>query len=129
MLEIGRIGQVNGQYEFRDASRSLIVRGAHPEWVLQAAAEVIGNFSRLEGESLVEELAVMQTLGAVDQAELTAARIEHRQRFDISPRCHVSLGTVDYFWAAQEGPRLKPDEIAVTPLTLGPDLLVARPQP
>ena len=126
MSEIGRICQVNGQYEFRDPSRSLVVRGAHPEWVLQAAAEVIGNVSRLEAESLVEELAAMQGLGAVDQAEVRAARIACRQRFDTGPRCHVSLGPVDYFWASREGPSLKPDEIAATPLTLGPDMLVAR---
>lgn len=126
MLEIGRIGLVNGKYEFRDPSRSLIVRGAHPEWVLQAAAEVIGNFSRLEAESLVEELTVMQGLGAVDQAELVAARVEYRDRFEISPRCNLSLGPVEYLWASQDSPGLKPNETTATPLTLGPDMLVTR---
>lgn len=127
MVGIGRLTQVDGVYEFRDPGRSLIVRGAHLEWVLLAAAEIIGDSSRLEGAALVDELTAMVPLGAADAAELAAARVEHRQRFDISPRCGVAFGTVDYVWTAPEGPRLKPDEFAPRPLTLGPEMLVTRP--
>lgn len=126
-MDIARLTQIDGHYEFRDPSRSLLVRGAQPEWVLQAAAEVIGNFSRIQAESLVAELTALHTLGAADHADLAAARAEYRQRFDHSPRCSITLGMVDYIWASAEGPRVRPDEMAVPPLTLGPDMLVARP--
>ncbi|MEO1363857.1 MAG: hypothetical protein AAFU86_08800, partial [Pseudomonadota bacterium] len=59
MNEIGQLSESDGQYEFRDPTRNLIVRGEHPEWVLQAAAEVIGNTAKLEAESVVEELTAM----------------------------------------------------------------------
>jgi hypothetical protein len=127
MMEIGRLGQSDGACEFRDPSRSLIIRGTHPEWVLQAAAEIIGDFSRLEGESLVAELTALLPLGAADPAELAAARADQRERFATSPRCSVSFGIVNYLWAASEGPGLKPDELTVRPLTLAPDMLVAHP--
>ena len=127
MVGIGKLSQVDGVYEFRDPSRSLIVRGAYLEWVLLAAAEIIGDSSRLEGEAMVDELTAMVPLGAADAGELAAARVEHRQRFDINPRCGVAFGTVDYVWSAAEGPRLKPDEPSPRPLNLGPDMLGTRP--
>lgn len=127
MLETGRIGHVEGQYEYRDPSRGLVVRGPHPEWVLQAAAEVIGNLARLESDGLLAELTAMRALGAVDQAEMTAAHAEHRQRFGLSPRCHVALGPVHYFWSSPDGPALKDDTVAVAPLILGPQMLVPAP--
>jgi len=124
MLEMGRIGQVDGQYEFRDPSRGLVVRGPHPEWVLQAAAEVIGNLVRLESDGLLAELTAMRDLGAVDHAEMTATHREHRERFAISPRCNVALGPARYFWSCPDAPGLKPDAVAATPLILAPQMLV-----
>ena len=112
-------GQDDGQYEFRDPSRGLIIRGTHPEWVLQAAAEVIGTFSRLAAESLVDELAALHSLGSVRSAELAAARAEKRRRFDIRPRCSVVHGAVEYFWTSGDDPAPKP-------LTLLPEMRVAR---
>lgn len=125
MLEMGRIGQVDGQYEFRDPSRSLVVRGPHPEWVLQAAAEVIGNVARLESGGVIAELTALRDLGAVDHTEMTAARIQHRDRFAISPRCNVALGSLHYFWSCPDAPGLKPDAVPARPLMLGPQMLAA----
>jgi hypothetical protein len=125
MMTMRQIADDDGQYEFRDSSRSLIIRGAHPEWVLLAAAEVIGNYARLETESLVEELTVMHRMGAANLTELTGIRALQRRRFDLSPRCSVSLGTVDYIWASTEAPGLKPDVLPPAPLKLGPEMLVA----
>jgi hypothetical protein len=126
MMTMRQIADEDGQYEFRDSSRSLIIRGGHPEWVLQAAAEVIGNYARLETESLVEELTVMHRMGAANLTELTGIRALQRRRFDLSPRCSVSLGTVDYIWASSEAPGLRPDVVAPKPLKLGPEMLVTQ---
>ena len=127
MLGLGRIGQDGAGYEYRDPGRSLVVRGTHPEWVLLAAAEVIGHLSRCQSDALVAELAALRDLGAVGPAEISAARIAHRARFDTSPRCSIALGLVDYFWSSPDVPGLKPDAMAVLPLTLGPAMLVAAP--
>lgn len=125
-MTIRRLDGGGDPYEFRDASRSLIIRGEHPEWVLQAAAEIIGTYSRLEGESLVDELTVMHQLGAANLAELNGALADQRRRFDVSPRCSISLGTVDYIWATVESPRLSAEVTAPKPLQLNPDMMVQR---
>lgn len=125
-MTIRQLEPDDGAYEFRDSSRSLIIRGAHPEWVLQAAAEIIGDYARLQAESLIDELTVMHRMGAANLAELTGARADQRRRFDLSPRCSISFGPVDYVWTAVEGPQLKPDMVVPRPLNLGPDMLVPR---
>jgi hypothetical protein len=114
-------GHGDGQFEFRDASRGLIIRGTHPEWVLQAAAEVIGSFSRLAAESLVDELTALQSLGAATAADLAAAKAERRRRFDVKPRCSVTLGTAEYFWTTSDAPS---PASAPKPLTLLPEMRV-----
>lgn len=110
MNEIGQLREVDGQYEYRDQSRSLIVRGEHPEWVLHAAAEVISNTAELEAQSLVEEMTAMMEFEAAEPIELDSAKFAMKQRFEMIPQCIVSLGTIDYRWAAAEGRKQKPDE-------------------
>lgn len=116
MTEIGRLYEADGQYEFRDPSRNLIVRGGHPEWVLLAAAEVIGNTARLEAESLVDELSAMLEFDAAQPIEIDSAKFSYKERFDLVPQCIVSLGTMDYKWAAVEGRVQKPQEFGKHPL-------------
>ena len=116
MNEIGQLREADGQYEFRDPSRNLIVRGEHPEWVLNAAAEVIGNTAKLEAESVVEELTAMMEFDAADPIELDAAKYAMKERFELVPQCIVSLGKMDYRWAAAEGRAQRPDEFGDRPL-------------
>lgn len=103
MNEIGQLLEKDGQYEFRDPSRSLVVRGEHPEWVLSAAAEVIANTSKLEAESLIEELSTMVEFEAATEIEVDAAKYALKERFEIVPQCLVTLGRIDYKWASIEG--------------------------
>lgn len=110
MKEIGQLLEADGQFEFRDPSRSLIVRGEHPEWVLMAAAEMIANTSRLEAESLIDEKKSLLEFEAAEQVEVDAAVYALKERFEIVPQCIVTIGRIDYKWAAAEGRALKPDE-------------------
>lgn len=126
MSEIGRLSQADGQYEFRDPSRNLIVRGGHPEWVLLAAAEVIGNTARLEAESLVEELSAMLEFEAAEPIEVDSAKFTLKERFDMIPQCIVSLGTMHYKWAASEGRAMKPEEFGNHPLKRVHDMSLMR---
>lgn len=126
MSEIGRLSEADGQYEFRDPSRNLIVRGGHPEWVLLAAAEVIANTARLEAESLVEELSAMLEFDAAEPIEVDSAKFSLKERFELIPQCIVSLGTMDYKWAASEGRAMKPEEFGKQPLKRVHDMSLTR---
>lgn len=126
MSEIGRLSEADGQYEFRDPSRNLIVRGGHPEWVLLAAAEVIANTARLEAESLVEELSAMLEFDAAEPIDVDSAKFSLKERFELIPQCIVSLGTMDYKWAASEGRAQKPEEFGKHPLKRVHDMSLMR---
>lgn len=126
MSEIGRLSQADGQYEFRDPSRNLIVRGGHPEWVLLAAAEVIANTARLEAESLIEELSAMLEFDAAEAIDVDSAKFSLKERFDHIPQCIVSLGTMDYKWASLEGRAQKPQELGSQPLKRVHDMSLTR---
>lgn len=126
MSEIGRLIQADGQYEFRDPSRNLIVRGGHPEWVLQAAAEVIANTAKLEAESQVEELTALLEFEAAEQIDVDSAKFTLKERFEMVPQCIVSLGTMDYKWAAAEGRAQKPEEFGQQPIKRVHDMSMTR---
>ncbi len=126
MNGIGQLSESDGQFEFRDPTRNLIVRGEHPEWVLQAAAEVIGNTARLEAESVVEELTAMLEFEAAEQIEVDSAKYAMKERFELVPQCIVSLGKMDYKWAAQEGRAKKPEEFGNQPLKRVHDMSLTR---
>jgi hypothetical protein len=126
MNEVGRLIQADGQYEFRDPSRNLIVRGGHPEWVLMAAAEVISNTAKLEAESQVEELTALLEFDAAEPIEVDSAKFSLKERFELIPQCIVSLGTMDYKWAAAEGRAKKPNEFGNQPLKRVHDMSLTR---
>jgi len=126
MKEIGQLREVDGQYEFRDNTRNLIVRGEHPEWVLNAAAEVISDTARLEAQSLVDEMTAMLEFDAADPIELDSAKYSLNQRFELIPQCVVSLGNVDYKWASSEGREKKPEEFGSGTLKRVHDMSLTR---
>lgn len=103
MDEIGQITEVDGRFEFRHNGLGLVVRGDHPEWVLQAAAEVIANTARLEAEAEVESLVALAEFEEAEVIEVDSAKFALKQRFETIPQCIVSLGKIDYKWATPEG--------------------------
>ncbi len=126
MNEIGQLLENEGQYEFRDPSRNLVVRGEHPEWVLTAAAEVIGNTSKLEAESLVEELSTMVEFEAATEIEVDAAKYALKERFEIVPQCLVTLGRIDYKWASIEGRQKLADQFGSQTVSRVHDMSLTR---
>lgn len=126
MNQIGHLLEADGQYEFRDTSRNLIVRGEHPEWVLMAAAEMIGNTSRLEAESLIEEMTALLEFDAADPIEIDAEKYALKERFEIVPQCLVTMGRIDYKWAAPEGRQQKPVEFGTQPVKRVHDMSLTR---
>ena len=103
MKEIGQLFEADDRYELRIPEKGLIVRGDHPEWVLQAASEVLATTERLEAESKVDELESLLEFEAATSIEVDAARYAMKERFETIPQCIVTLGKMDYRWAAKEG--------------------------
>jgi len=103
MKEIGQLFEADGRYEFRYADLNLIVRGDHPEWVLEAASEVLAKSARLEKESMIDELRSLVEFEAATETEVDAAKYALKERFEIIPQCIVSMGRMDYRWAAHAG--------------------------
>ena len=110
MKEIGQLTEADGRFEFRLEEKSLIVRGDHPEWVLQAAAEMLAQTAKLEAESTIEELSSLVEFEAASEIEVDAAKFAMKDRFQTVPQCVVTMGKLDYKWAAPEGREKRPEE-------------------
>lgn len=126
MNQIGQLVENEGQFEFRDPGRNLTVRGEHPEWVLQAAAEVIATTQKLEAESLIDELSTMVEFEAATEIEVDAAKYALKERFEIVPQCLVTIGKIDYKWASQEGRDQLPDKFGSQTVTRVHDMSLTR---
>lgn len=103
MKQIGQLLEADGRYEFRCEEKNLIVRGDHPEWVIQAAAEILAKTEFLEAESKVDELSSLVEFEAASEIEVESAKFSMQERFSTIPQCIVTMGRLDYKWAAPEG--------------------------
>ena len=103
MKEIGKLIEADGRYEFRFDEKSLIVRGDHPEWVMRAVAEVLETTEKLEAESKIDELESLVEFEVVTPIEVDSAKYALKERFETIPQCIVTMGKMDYRWAAKEG--------------------------
>jgi hypothetical protein len=103
MKQIGQLLEADGRFEFRFEEKSLIVRGDHPEWVIQAAAEILTRTEYLEAESKVDELTSLVEFEAASEIEVDSAKFSMHERFSTIPQCIVTMGRLDYKWAAPEG--------------------------
>ncbi|ARE42192.1 hypothetical protein RGUI_4051 [Rhodovulum sp. P5] len=110
MKEIGKLYEADGRYEFRLDEMGLIVRGEHPEWVMQAASEVVSQTARLEAESRLDELEALVEFEAASEIEVDSAKYAKKERFETIPQCIVTMGKLDYRWAAPEGRAIHADE-------------------
>lgn len=100
---IGQLMEVDGRFEFRHSQLGLVVRGDHPEWVLEAASELISNTARNESEAELESLVALREFEEATDIEIDSAKMVHKQRFETIPQCIVSLGKMDYKWTTSEG--------------------------
>ncbi|MEL6575828.1 MAG: hypothetical protein AAFU72_02000 [Pseudomonadota bacterium] len=103
MEETGRLTKDGERYEFSFGGLGLVVRGAHPEWVLEAAAEIIADTEKLRSEGRIDELSMLTEMGEADEIDIDDARFAAEERFEKVPQCLVSIGSTDYRWVAPEG--------------------------
>lgn len=102
MTQIGTLHEADGRYEFRMDHKNLIVRGDHPEWVIQAASEILASTEKLEAESKVDELKTLVEFEAATEIEVDSAKYALKERFETIPQCVVTMGRLDYTWAAPQ---------------------------
>jgi hypothetical protein len=103
MKQIGQLIEADGRYEFRHGDMALVVRGDHPEWVLQAASEIMSQTCRLELESRIDELQSLMEFEEATELDVDSAKFTHKERFETIPQCIVTMGKLDYRWAAPAG--------------------------
>jgi hypothetical protein len=99
----GQLRKQDSRYEFHFEEIGLVVRGEHPEWVLEAAAEIICDTERLRFEGRIDELTVLTECGEADEIDIDDLRYCADERFEKVPQCTVSLGSIDYHWVSKEG--------------------------
>ncbi|MGD1924480.1 MAG: hypothetical protein ACFB03_09845 [Paracoccaceae bacterium] len=112
MDDIGRLKKANGRYEFSFDELNLVVRGAHAEWVLEAATEIITQANQADMEGQISEIEALMEMGEADEIDLDILKDEHQSRFERMPQCVVSMGDMDYRWIAPEGREVSDDNPA-----------------
>ncbi|MEM6694547.1 MAG: hypothetical protein AAF626_07785 [Pseudomonadota bacterium] len=110
MKSVGQLTEVDGRYEFRLPKYSLLIRGDHPEWVMQAASEVVATVAKNESDGRIDELETLFEFEEASEIELSAAKFAVKERFEVIPQCLVSMGRVDYKWVAPLGREKLQDE-------------------
>jgi hypothetical protein len=97
------------RFELTFPEYGLTVRGPYVEWVLEAAAEIIGKMEQTKAESTVEEMQMLKEFGdsATSDLEIEAAKYEQSLRFETVPQCVITMNEMDYRWVSKVG--RKPD--------------------
>ncbi|MEM6548600.1 MAG: hypothetical protein AAF713_12760 [Pseudomonadota bacterium] len=103
MEETGQLRKLGERYEFHFSELGLVVRGSHPEWVLEAAAEIITDVEQVQAEGHLEELKMLTEMGEANEMDLDDAKFTLTQRFETVPQCIISMGATDYHWVSKPG--------------------------
>jgi hypothetical protein len=95
------------RFELTFPEYGLTVRGPYAEWVLEAAAEIIGKLERTKAESAVEELNMLKNFGDenVSDLDVESTKYEQNLRFETVPQCVVTMNDMDYRWVSRDGRR------------------------
>jgi len=100
MNAIGFLNRTDDGFAFRYDELNLTIRGAHAEWVLEAASELIRDATRLEAECRLEDLTVLVENGDAKTESMDEDRQAFASRFERVPQCVVTMGTLDYRWVS-----------------------------
>ncbi|MEM1431042.1 MAG: hypothetical protein AAGG09_16415 [Pseudomonadota bacterium] len=107
---IGKLTEEDGRIEFRCARSGLVVRGDYVEWVLAAAAEMLGDMARHDADGKIEEMETLVEFGECTPTEVDGARWAHKARFEIVPQCSVTMGKTEYRWVAPDAKDVREGE-------------------
>lgn len=93
------------RFELHFPEYDLTVRGPYAEWVLEAAAEIVGRLERTKAETTIEEMEMLKDFGAdaTTEIEIESGRYELTRRFETIPQCIVTMNDMDYRWVSRDG--------------------------
>ncbi len=126
MEVIGKLTEDNGRVEFRCERTGLVVRGDYVEWVLSAAAEMLGTMALKDAEGRIEEVETLKEFGEASDIEVSSVKWEHKARFEIVPQCSVTMGKTEYRWVAPEAEHLRATEFDGHPVKRVHDMALTR---
>jgi hypothetical protein len=100
---IAQMFKEGNRYGMAFPAYNISIRGPYIEWVLLAAAEMIGKIERLKLEGTIEELELMRDFadGEDSEIQIDAARYAANNRFEVVPQCIVTMHDTDYRWVAK----------------------------
>ena len=116
MEMIGKLTEEDGRIEFRCQRSGLVVRGDYVEWVLAAAAEMLGDIARHEMDGRLAEVETLAEFGECSPTEVDSVKWQHKARFEIVPQCSVSMGKTEYRWVAPDATDVREGEFDGHPL-------------
>lgn len=102
-VPVGTLTANDGRYEFSYPELNLKIQGAHAEWVLEAAAEVIRQTEKLRNDGAAEEMEMLLEFGEGSETELESLKYDINARFEAVPQCIVTMGAIDYRWVSPDG--------------------------
>ncbi|MEM6413388.1 MAG: hypothetical protein AAF720_01885 [Pseudomonadota bacterium] len=102
--ELAQLRMVANRFELTYPEYDLVIRGPYAEWVLEAAAEVVGRTEMLQTSGSIEELELLSEFDeSLDTTEIDSLKYEAKTRFKAVPQCIVSMGENDYRWIHESG--------------------------
>jgi len=126
METIAKLTEENGRLEFRCARTGLVVRGDYAEWVLSAAAEMLGTMARRDMEGQIEEAETLVEFGEMSAVEADAAKWAHKARFEIVPQCTITMGSTEYRWVAPDAEEVRARDFDGHPVKRIHDMALTR---
>lgn len=95
---------VANRFELVYPEYDLVIRGPYAEWVLEAAAEVVGKTEMLQTNGSIEELELLSEFDeSIGSTKIDSLKYEAKARFKAVPQCIVSMGANDYRWIHEAG--------------------------
>lgn len=98
-------------YSLRFPAAGLVIRGEYPEWVFEAAAEILSNAELVNSNARVEEVEVLSEFEEASDLDVDIAKSDHNSRFERIPQCVVSMKTGEFHWISAVG--RKDDELSI----------------
>ncbi|MEM6739566.1 MAG: hypothetical protein AAF646_05570 [Pseudomonadota bacterium] len=123
---VGKLTEEGGRIVYECPRTGLVVRGDFVEWVLAAAAEMLGDIAKREMDGRIEEMETLAEFGECSPMEVDSARWAHKARFEILPQCSVTMGNIDYRWVAPDAEELRKGEFDGHPVKRVHDMSLTR---
>jgi hypothetical protein len=101
---IAYLTRVDQRLELVYPEYGLRLRAAYPEWLFEAASEIIRRIEKTKSQGAIDEVELLAEFGEGEDNSVSVdiLKYESGSRFETVPQCMVTLGDSDYRWVARE---------------------------